>query len=164
MAPNKFTTTADHFRAYPMPYYSDAEMPGYDRAGRNAVALVVCGSCGCVEEVRPDARTLHDCSSECHAPRCPCCNRVEYEKADPKLARCMVKVEPFRTDRLLPRSNDPSMVYTPGGWTYGVNVAMKIDGFVLTRPYHAHTRLTAPPGDFRIPRGSHDTLGHEFER
>jgi len=158
-----FTTTANHFRSYPMPYFSDSDMPGYDRAGRHMLAVVVCLSCGCEEEVSHESRTIHPCSSECHAPRCPCCDRVEYDKADAALVRVMVKVEPFRSDRLLPRGDDPSSVYTPGSYCGGVGVnALGASGpFVLTRPYHAHVKITTV-GDFRA--GSGDRPGQLFER
>lgn len=158
-------TASEYFRRHSLGQFhaDDYGDPSFDWAGFRMRALVWCGGCGTIEEVSPDAGSLHACSGECHAPRCPCCGRFEYDKADPALARCMVKIEPFRSDRLLPRSDDSSFEHSPPHPSVGVNVLTKLDGFTITRPYHAHTQVTAPPGDFRTGSGPEE-LGRVFER
>lgn len=155
-----FTTTSDYFARGLHAYQSDSETLYPWIYGPRA--LLLC-SCGNVEECEPDtaAGRVWPCSNECHLPRCPKCRQHVHDcEAEP---RVMLRVEPFRTDRLLPRSDDSSFEHSPPHPSVGVNVLTKLDGFTITRPYHAHTQVTADPGDFRTGSGPEE-LGRVFER
>lgn len=125
-----------------------------------AGALYVC-SCGNVEDLE-GGRRPPECSAECHLPRCCECGRPRWDVDPSERPRRMLQVEPFRSDRLLPRVRGVWAAATFNGDGTGAPERATREGFAIARPYHAHTKITAPPGDFRT--GSGDTLGKVFER
>lgn len=98
----------------------------FDRA--EPYALYFC-ACGNVEDLPPGSRPV-PCSAECHIPRCPTCHSWRHDLAEEHGLRplMMMPLEPFRSDRLLPRTGEARHAFGWGGsWSFDINYAGELE-------------------------------------